>query len=95
MLLALIGPAATLAEEVRTGKLGGVCAVSAALGDGADAAFPVSHCDSCGSLAFALPPFAAQGIPTSAGRHVAGIHLSFDLAARISGLPPNRGPPAL
>ena len=91
---ALIAPAFILAEELRTGKLGGVCLVDNAVDGSGDAVPAGSHCDSCGSLAFALPPFAAQAVPTSPGHHVAGVLLSFDLAARISGLPPSRGPPS-
>jgi hypothetical protein len=95
VLSALVAPAATLAEEVRTGKLGGVCLVNTSADVNGDAAPSGSHCDSCGSLAFALPPFTAQTLPSQPDQQVAGIDLSFDLAARISGLPPSRGPPAL
>ena len=95
VLSALIAPATLLAEEVRSGKLGGVCLVNNALDAPSDALAAGSHCDSCGSLAFALPSFAAQPLPSKPGHQVAGILLTFDLAARISGLPPNRGPPAL
>ena len=92
---ALVAPVTMLAEEMRTGKLGGVCLVNNAVDSGGDAAAPAgSHCDSCGSLAFALPPFAVRALPSNPGHHVAGVLLSFDLAARISGLPPSRGPPA-
>ena len=96
VLSALIAPASALAEEVRTGKLGGVCSVSTAMGGGGssgDAAPAGSHCDSCGSLAFALPPFAAQALPSKPSHHLAGVVFSFDLAALVEGLPPSRGPP--
>lgn len=95
VLSALIAPASMLAEEVRTGKLGGVCLVNSASGTSGDLAPSGSHCDSCGSLAFALPPFAAQPLHSHPGHHVASIDLPFELTARISGLPPSRGPPAL
>ena len=95
MLLALVAPATTLAEEVRTGKLGGLCLVNNAAGNGDDATPAGPHCDSCGSLSFVLPPFAQQALPSQPSQHVAGVDLPFDLAARISGLPPSRGPPAL
>ena len=96
---ALVSPAFALAEEVRTGKLGGVCSVSTAVGEGgsgssSEVAPAGSHCDSCGSLAFALPPFAAPALPSKPSRHVAGVLLSFDLAALVEGLPPSRGPPS-
>ena len=94
VLSALIAPASMLAEEVRTGKLGGVCLVNNAGGDtGDDTAPSNAHCDACGSLVFVLPPYAAQPLPSDPGLQVAGVLLSFDLAARISGLPPSRGPP--
>ena len=96
VMSALIAPAFALAEEVRTGKLGGVCSVSTSLGGGGssgDAAPVGSHCDSCGSLAFALPPFAAPALPSKPSHNVAGVVLSFDLAALVEGLPPSRGPP--
>ena len=96
---ALVAPAAMLAEEVRTGKLGGVCLVNTAANTAVDGSGDVtptgSHCDLCGSLALVLPPFTAQTILSQPGQQVAGIDLPFDLAAAISGLPPSRGPPAL
>jgi hypothetical protein len=88
-----------LAEEVRTGKLGGLCLVntaSATAADMADDAAPAGpHCDMCCSFALVLPAFTAQTLPTQPGQQVAGIDLPFVLAAAISGLPPSRGPPAL
>ena len=95
VLSALIAPASTLAEDVRTGKLGGLCLVNTAVDGSGDVTPSGAHCDSCGSLAFALPPFAAQTLPSQPGQQVAGFDLSFDLAARTNGLPPSRGPPAL
>ena len=94
VLSALVAPAAMLAEEVRTGKLGGVCLVNTSLDVSGDAVPAGSHCDSCGSLAFVLPPFVVQALPSNPGHHVGDVLLSFDLAARISGLPPSRGPPS-
>lgn len=99
VLSALVAPAAMLAEDVRTGKLGGVCLVNTAANtafDGSSDVTPTgSHCDLCGSLALVLPLFGAQAIPSDPSRQVAGIDLPFDLAAAISGLPPSRGPPVL
>ena len=95
MLSALIAPATTLAEEVRTGRLGGLCLVNTAVDGSGDVVLSGAHCDSCGSFAFALPAFTAQTLPSQPCQQVAGINLPFDLAARISGLPPSRGPPAL
>jgi len=95
VLSALIAPASMLAEEVRTGKLGGICLVNTASNVAGDAAPAGSHCDMCGSFALVLPSFTAQTLPSQPSQQVAGIDLPFDLAARISGLPPSRGPPAL
>ena len=95
VLAALIGPAAMLAEEVRTGKLGGLCLVSTPTDGSGDVTPAGSHCDSCGSLAFALPPFTAQPLPSQPGQRVAGLAFSFDLAGLVEGLPPSRGPPVL
>ena len=95
VLSALVAPASMLAEEVRTGKLGGVCLVNTASNAAGDAVPAGSHCDMCGSFALVLPSFKAQTLPSQPGEQVAGIDLPFDLAALISGLPPSRGPPAL
>jgi len=95
VLSALIAPASTLAEEVRTGKLGGLCLVNTATNTTGDVESAGSHCDLCGSFALALPVFTAQTLPSQPGQQVAGVDLPFDLAASISGLPPSRGPPAL
>jgi hypothetical protein len=99
VLLALIAPASMLAEEVRTGKLGGLCLVNSASGIAGDtvgdAAPAGSHCDLCGSFALVLPAFTAQTLPSQPSQQVAGVDFPFDRAAAISGLPPSRGPPAL
>ncbi len=95
VLAALVAPSVTLAEEVRSGKLGGICLVNTAM-DGSGEGAPLgSHCDSCSSLAFAMPAFTVQTLPSRPNQQLAGIDLPFDLAAAISGLPPSRGPPAL
>ena len=54
---ALLAPSALLAEEVRTGKLGGLCGISGVSGaeqGDADGAPPQNHCDACGSSAKVL-----------------------------------------
>jgi hypothetical protein len=99
VLSALSAPASVLAEEMLTGKLGGLCSVNMAtntvLDGSVEAAASASHCDACASLAYALPPFASQSLPSQPDLQLAGIELSFDLAALVEGLPPSRGPPAL
>lgn len=95
VLLALIAPAVTLAEDMRTGKLGGVCLVNTAGGDVSDVALTGSHCDSCHSLVFVLPPLTAQTLPSFPGLQVVGVFLPVKFAAVVEGLPPSRGPPVL
>ncbi|MES2401933.1 MAG: DUF2946 family protein [Pseudomonadota bacterium] len=100
---ALVAPASMLAEEVRTGKLGGVCALnSASQGspDGADAgngsaSKAGTHCELCGSLGMALPPLQIASIPCDPGTQVADASAPAHLAESIPGLPFSRGPPAL
>ena len=93
VLLALVAPATTLAEEVRTGKLGGLCLANNAAGISGDVTPAGPHCDSCGSLAFVLPSFGVQAVPGQPSHQLAGVDLPFDLAALVEGLPPSRGPP--
>lgn len=95
VLSALVAPASTLAEEVRTGKFGGLCLVNTATNTAGDADSAGSHCDLCGSFAIVLPNFTSQNLFSQPVQQAAGIDLPFDLAAAISGLPFIRGPPAL
>ncbi len=92
---ALITPSLLLADELRTGKLGGICSAGKSTGGSDDNALDGYHCDTCGSLAFALPIFCLPATLVKPGKQLAGFDLSFALDARISGLPPNRGPPVL
>ncbi len=100
VLAALLAPLSLLAEDVRTGKLGGICSAGMASADspddGAGQAPPAhSHCNWCSSLGLALPPLALSRIPCFAGFHVASLDVPADLAATITGLPLSRGPPRL
>lgn len=102
VLSALVAPATMLAEEVRTGKLGGVCVVNMATQGSADGAADSggasnagSHCELCGSLAMALPAFEGASIPCEPGTQVADASAPAHLAESIPGLPFSRGPPAL
>lgn len=101
VLSALVAPATMLAEEVRTGKLGGICSFNTAnAGNSAagDDSTPQtgSHCDWCSSVALAPPPLlAAAMLSTAPGNHVAVAASAAHLAASIAGLPFSRGPPAL
>lgn len=97
-MAALLAPASMLAEEVRTGKIGGLCLANKAANtpdqSSGNVAQGDSHCDLCGSLSFTAPPSFAQTVPSVPSQQVAGREQSFGLAARIRGLPPSRGPPA-
>ena len=100
MLSALLAPVSLLAEQVRTGKLGGICSLSAASGKVADAGsgdtpHAGSHCDLCGGPGWLLPPLVVRAIACVAGQQVAGAALPADVAVRPPGLPFSRGPPAL
>ena len=94
---ALFTPVAQLAEDVRTGRLGGVCsAVKSAVAGNAvsEAAEDHAHCDLCGSLALALPPMTAQPIPTQPNHRLALATPPSELARFGLGLQYSRGPPS-
>ena len=92
-----------LAQDVRTGKLGGICSVntfdvssadSNAPADG-DAAQPGMRCDLCGSLALVLPALPEAAVACFAGNEVVAANFPTATSAAIPGLPFSRGPPAL
>ena len=94
---ALFGPLAQLAQDVQTGRLGGVCNASkafAAAGQTGDAASEHAHCELCGSFAIALPPTPTAAIPSYAGQPVALAQPPSELARFGLGLPNSRGPPS-
>ncbi|HEY3047752.1 MAG TPA: DUF2946 family protein [Polaromonas sp.] len=100
VLSALLAPVSMLAEEVRTGQLGGICSVNTSLANSSDsspddAPHAGSHCDLCGALGLALLPLAVSAIPCFAGNQVASADFPADASAAIPGLPFSRGPPAL
>lgn len=96
---ALLAPATVLAEEVRTGKLGGLCSAQsrAATGpaSGGEAVLQAgSHCDWCSSVGLAPPPLlAAAFLPVAPVLRIALRDVPADLAASVTGLPFGRGPP--
>jgi hypothetical protein len=101
---ALAAPASMLAQDVRSGKLGGICTLSsmaassaelAGLGIGNGDAPVGSHCDLCGVLGLVLPALPRVSIPCFAGQQLASASLPAQLAASVAGLPFSRGPPAL
>ncbi|MCY1165675.1 hypothetical protein D9M73_55860 [compost metagenome] len=104
VLSALVAPASMLAEEVRTGKLGGICAVNSAswsgsadAGDAGNGNTPQagSHCELCGASGLVLPPLPVVAIPCFPGNQLASVSLPAHSAGSIPGLPFSRGPPAL
>lgn len=100
VLSALLAPVSMLAQDVQTGKLGGVCAVNVAAaatqadGGNGDASQANVHCDLCGVAGLVLPPLPAAAIPCFAGDQVAALDLPANAGAAIPGLPFSRGPPA-
>lgn len=100
VLSALLAPLSRLAEEVRTGQLGGICSLSAIKGNNPDAGSgdaPQSgmHCDLCGAPGWLLPPLAVCAIPCFAGQQVANADFPANGPVKPPGLPFSRGPPAL
>ena len=100
VLSALVAPSSMLAEEVRTGRLGGLCSLTntpAGNPDAGNGQTPLagSHCDACTALGFVLPVLPVLAIASFAGDKVATVAFPADVAASIPGLPFSRGPPAL
>jgi hypothetical protein len=93
---ALLAPVSVLAEDVRTGQLGGLCSASGAGQPTGDDTSPATgHCDLCGSAGLALPPLEQSGACLAT---VTAMAVVFDDALRSAsspGLPFSRGPPAL
>lgn len=98
---ALVAPVALLAEEVRTGQLGGLCsAQSRSAADPASGGETTlqagSHCDWCSSVGLAPPPLGAPALqPSAPNPQVTLSGFPADLATCVTGLPFGRGPPAL
>ncbi|MDO9359456.1 MAG: hypothetical protein Q7T70_10745 [Polaromonas sp.] len=96
---ALLAPASMLAQDMRTGKLGGVCSMGSSglsLDAGMDDSSPATgHCDLCGSMGLGLPPLPQK---VAAPATVTAMAVVFDDAVRSAsspGLPFSRGPPLL
>lgn len=99
VLSALLAPSSMLAEEVRTGRLGGICSASAVSAPGADAGNAGAvqagaGCTLCGAPGWCLPPLAFDAIPSFAGQQVASADVPAAVAVKVPGLPFSRGPPA-
>ncbi|MEP6773133.1 MAG: DUF2946 family protein [Polaromonas sp.] len=100
---ALWAPVSMLAQDVRTGKLGGICSVntfdaasanSNSPADG-DAAQSGMRCDLCGSVALVLPALPEAAVACFSGNEVLAADFPAATSAAIPGLPFSRGPPAL
>jgi hypothetical protein len=101
VLSALWAPVSMLAQDVQTGKLGGICSIntasSNASGDAADgdAGSTGLRCDLCASPGLALPPLPVATAPCFSGDYVAVADVPASAGAAVPGLPFSRGPPAL
>ena len=101
VVAALMAPVSMLAQDVKTGKLGGVCAVNVAAAiagadsGGGDAPQAGTHCDLCGVAGLLVPPLPVAGMACFDGNEVAALDLPAEANAAIPGLPFSRGPPAL
>lgn len=101
VLSALWAPVSMLAQDVQTGKLGGICSVnmvsSNAGGDasGGDAGSTSLRCELCASPGLVLPPLPVVAAPCFSGTDVAAADVPAAAGAAIPGLPFSRGPPAL
>jgi len=101
VLSALLAPVSMLAEEVRTGKLGGICTVATAStagqpasgGDGGHQAGSGSHCDWCGSSGVMAAQWLASAYFPLLDHSVPAVALATVFPACALGLPFSRGPP--
>ena len=101
---ALLSPVNMLTEDMRTGKLGGLCSVtsptaSAGLVGDTDPdvgdTSPVSgHCDLCGVQALCLPPLQQAELLPPAAATMSAVFQNAVRSASSPGLPFSRGPPA-
>lgn len=91
-----------LTEEVRTGKLGGICSLNLASASGSnsdsssgDSPQVAARCDLCGTVGLVLPALPVCVIPCFPGQQVTRLDYPTNLAVVIPGLPFSRGPPAV
>jgi hypothetical protein len=92
----LLAPVSMLAEDVRTGQLGGLCSVAGGNQPGNDDASPANgHCALCGSTGLGLLPlYQVDAGPAVVSAMVVAFQNGVRSAA-LSGLPFSRGPPVL
>ena len=90
-----------LAQDVRSGKLSGICTVNIASSDAGidstdgNAASAGQRCDLCGSAGLVLPPLPVANVSCATGTAVAVADIPATTGTAITGLPFSRGPPAL
>lgn len=102
VMSALAAPVSMLADEVRTGKLGGLCSLNIGSqgspdSDAAGAGGSVkaaAHCELCGSLGLAPPSWPVVRLPCDLCRQLADVSAPARRGKAVSGLPFSRGPPA-
>jgi hypothetical protein len=100
---ALLAPVSLLAEDVRTGKLGGLCSVASQTGAAGapgssgsdDSSLTTGHCDLCGSLGLGLLPLPQTEVVSAAVTTTAVVFDDAVRSASSPGLPFSRGPPAI
>jgi hypothetical protein len=97
LLSLLLAPGALLAQDLQTGKLGGICSAGAPAAQQVDEdPTPFhAHCPLC-SASWGLPLALAEGSPAHVAPQCLVIAVAAaDPAVRVTGLPFSRGPPAL
>lgn len=100
VLSALWAPVSMLAQDVQTGKLGGICSINTSSNAGGDASDGDAgatglRCDLCASPGLVLPPLPLAATPCFSGTAVAASALPAAAGAAVPGLPFSRGPPSV
>lgn len=98
---ALWAPVSMLAQDVQSGKLGGICSlnnlVASSAGDLAagsgSAQGKGSHCGLCGAPGLVLPLLALLVIPSFPGMERVALVQPSTMPTRVVGLPFSHGPP--
>jgi hypothetical protein len=96
---ALAAPVSLLAQDVASGKFGGICYAEPVLesvqhGE-PEASHASGHCSVCGSTGLALPLLAVASQAPVLSYELALRMVPSDRAIVVSGLPFSRGPPVL
>lgn len=102
---ALLSPVTMLTEEMRTGKLGGLCSVVSSISDAGstgdmgsdpgDTSLASGHCDLCGVQGLCLPPLQQAELLSPGAATMAAVFQNAVRSASSPGLPFSRGPPQL